>query len=174
MNRTIYDPNEIIIKGNIAEIVLYNKKCEETARTIVDAEDVEKIKDYKWHLNTQGYAATNIKNTTLQMQHLVVDIKNNRQKKTDHEDRDRLNNRKTNIRFCTQKENARNRGKSKNNTSGHKGVSWNKNLNKWDVRITANQKQIFLGYFNSLRAAAKEYNNAAIKHFGKFAVLNEV
>jgi hypothetical protein len=61
-----------------------------------------------------------------------------------------------------------------NNTSGYRGVSWNKRLNKWGCSIEVCQKKIHLGYFSDVREAAKAYNDAAIQHFGKFAVLNEI
>lgn len=47
-SRTRYDPNEIILYNKYAEIVLYDDLCNEKTRTIVDIEDIEKVKKYKW------------------------------------------------------------------------------------------------------------------------------
>jgi len=174
LSRTIKDPNEIIIKGDIAEIILYNNKCKEVARTVIDAEDVEKVKGYKWHMNGQGYAATRPKKEIIKLQHLIMGVKANYKKQIDHKDRDRLNNRKSNFRFCTQGDNAKNSTIPINNTSGFKGVSLHKNSKKWRARITLNDRLISLGVFKDKLSAAKAYNAAALKYHGEFACLNEI
>jgi len=174
LKRTINDPNEIIIKGDIAEVVLYNNKTHEVARAIVDVEDVGKIKDYKWHTSSKNYAETWIEGKRALIQHVIMDIEQNKHKQIDHIDRDKLNNRKLNLRFCTQGENKRNGGIYKNNTSGFKGVGWREKRKKWEVRIGANRKVIFLGYFENKTDAVKAYNTAALKHHGAFACLNKI
>ena len=50
LDRTIYDPNEIIEHEDYAEIILYDKQGKETARALIDLDDVDKVKDYKWGL----------------------------------------------------------------------------------------------------------------------------
>lgn len=169
--RTIYDPNEIIIKDNIAEIVLYNKKCEEVARAIVDVEDVAKIKKHKWYLS-QGAVRTKVRRKTLRIQHLIMDVSPDRNRLIDHKDRDILNNRKSNFRFCTNTENSRNSKKGKNNTSGFKGVF--KSGNGWMAGIGVNKKFIYLGCFKNKIKAAKAYNVGAARYHGSFACLNKI
>jgi hypothetical protein len=90
----------------------------------------------------------------------------------DHKDGNGLNNQSKNLRVCTEPQNKMNKGKYKNNTSGYKGVSWNKNLRKWSVKLQVNKKQINLGYFTDKIEAAKAYNQAALRHHGEFARLN--
>ena len=46
---TIYDKNEIVIDGDIAKIIIKDKNQNYKCESIIDAEDVEKIKDYKWY-----------------------------------------------------------------------------------------------------------------------------
>ena len=174
LKRTKYDPNEIIIKGDIAEIILYNNKCEEVARTIIDAEDVERVNGYKWHMNGQGYAATRPKGEIIKLQHLITNVSANYNNQIDHKDRDRLNNRKSNFRFCTQADNAKNSTMPTNNTSGFKGVSWLKNNKKWRARITLDNELISLGLFKDILNAARAYNKAALKYHGEFACLNKL
>ncbi|WP_161594461.1 HNH endonuclease [Pantoea agglomerans] len=92
----------------------------------------------------------------------------------DHIDGNRANNCFSNLREATRSQNMANlRGNAKN-TSGFKGVRFVARVKRWSAEITANHKRYHLGYFSSIEDAAMAYNNAAIKHFGEFARLNEV
>jgi len=72
------------------------------------------------------------------------------------------------IKFIHQK-----KGKIKTpTTSKFKGVSWHSRGGKWEANIRENQVRRYLGIFNNERAAAAEYNKAAIKYFGEHAFLN--
>lgn len=144
LKRTKADPNEIVIKRNIAEVVLYNNKSREIARAIIDSEDVEKVSKYKWYLNNK-HVSTRIKNRGIGIQCIILGIKTDRHRMIDHKDRNPLNNRKSNLRSCIKKENSSNRGKHKNNTSGFKGVC--KLGKSWRVVLCAGMERIYLGTF---------------------------
>ena len=78
----------------------------------------------------------------------IAFIDNLGQKKcVDHIDNNRHNNNVINLRWATRSQNSQNTKLSSKNTSGTKGVSWNKNTNKWKAQITINGKQIILGSF---------------------------
>ena len=66
----------------------------------------------------------------------------------DHKDQNKLNNRIDNLREATKEQNQQNRVKNKNNTSGVKGVFWDKTKNKWLVQIRANGKANHLGRYS--------------------------
>ena len=173
--RTIHDPNEIIIKGAIAEILLYSKDCEEVARATIDTEDVGKVRRHKWYL-AKGYVVTNLRhaNQTRQsvgIQHVILGIAPNRKRMVDHRDRNPLINQRHNLRVCSNGNNCKNSGKPKNNTSGYKGVS--ANGKGWQARIKANRKEIYIGTFKDIADAARAYNEAALKYHGEFACLNK-
>lgn len=91
----------------------------------------------------------------------------------DHEDRNRSNNRILNLREATA---SMNHGNMKidrsNNTSGYKGVSWEKLNKKWSARIKVHKKSVRLGMYLCKHEAARAYNAAAIEGFGAFAKLN--
>jgi hypothetical protein len=66
----------------------------------------------------------------------------------DHINGDSLDNRKENLRICTNAENVRNSPKHSNNTSGYKGVIWAKREQKWCAQIIVDGKLINLGYYS--------------------------
>jgi hypothetical protein len=90
-------------------------------------------------------------------------------KHIDHIDCNRLNNCFANLREATAAENTRNSRKQSNNTSGVKGVCWNRKHQKWCAEIMAEGKSRYLGYFDSLDAAAASYAKAARELHGDFA-----
>ncbi len=87
----------------------------------------------------------------------------------DHVDGNGLNNTRANLRVSTPAENARNRGKQKTNTSGYKGVCYNKRNGKWTAQIQVNSKKIHIGSFTDALVAHKHYVEACIKYHGEFA-----
>jgi hypothetical protein len=92
----------------------------------------------------------------------------------DHINGNPLDNRLSNLRLCSHKENMRNSKKYKNNTSGYKGVSWSKSNKKWGATIWLENKKKFLGYFENAADASHSYNEAASKYFGEFARINQI
>ena len=94
-------------------------------------------------------------------------------KDTDHKNGNRLDNRRENLRICTKSQNQHNKGISKNNTSGYKGVHQNR-WGDWVSQIKLNHKQIYLGTFQTPIEAAIAYNEAALEYHGEFAYQNEV
>jgi hypothetical protein len=86
----------------------------------------------------------------------------------DHIDQDKTNNNLLNLRFCSNSENRRNIGLTKTNTSGYKGVSWNKRYKKWLAQIQINRKKKHLGYFNDKDEAYEAYKTASKQYHGDF------
>ena len=101
--------------------------------------------------------------------HFIPNINN--AKYVDHIDNNSFNNTVSNLRWCTQQQNNFNRSLSNRNTSGFKGISLYKNLNKWEVKITINYKKIHLGYFVNLEDAKLARQKKAKELFCDF--LNE-
>lgn len=140
-------------------------------RVIVDDEDYEFLMQWKWCYNA-GYALRgDAKNNTKILMHRVL-MSTPEDMEVDHINQNKLDNTRINLRNVSISENQMNRGKYANNTSGFKGVSWHKRLNKWQVSIQAHKKTIHLGYFTAIKEAALNYNMGAIKYHGEFAVLN--
>ncbi len=86
----------------------------------------------------------------------------------DHANGKRTDNRLVNLREANRAENNRNRGMSRNNTTGFKGVTYNKDRKKWQAKIYRNNKAIHLGRFASAQQAFAAYCKASREHHGEF------
>jgi exonuclease VII large subunit len=147
LNRTRFDPNEIVVYDNYAEIVIYDKNNNpKEKRIIIDLDDIEKIKNLKWSLDSKGYPTTTINNQKIRMHRLILDL-NKHDSLIDHKNKNRLDNRKNNFRIATNSNNEANKKKQKNNTSGFTGI-FNVD-NKWGVRIQYYKEKFELGFYKN-------------------------
>ena len=160
--RTKYDKNEIIIYEDYAGVVLYDASGDVVGECKVDHEDINKIKGIRWSIS-QGYARS--RKPPVLMHNLIFGVVG-----LDHINRDKLDNRKSNLRPASKRENSMN--KSGWSKTGFKGVVLDKG--RFSSRIRVNGKAIYLGSYKKLKDAAASYNEAAKKFFGEFAFLNDV
>lgn len=138
--------------------------------TIVDNYDYDYLMQWDWCYHN-GYATRGY--PTVGMHRIILQRMGFRSfAKSDHINRNKLDNRRCNLRPATDSQNSCNQGIQKNNTSGYKGVHWS--YGKWRAVIGVNGKKIYLGSYNDPKEAARAYNKAALKYHGEFAVLNEV
>lgn len=96
-----------------------------------------------------------------------------RKELVDHENGNGLDNLRKNLRVCTYMQNLQNQRLSKSNTSGYKGVTWNKGANKWQSAIRANGVRKYLGVFIDPKEAHEAYCKAALELHGEFANFGE-
>jgi hypothetical protein len=87
-----------------------------------------------------------------------------------------LDNRRENLRICTNAQNIQNSKRRSDNTSGFKGVSFEKDSGKWVARVTipGTKTQKNLGRYDSAEEAGRVYDEAAKMHYGEFALPNLV
>lgn len=138
---------------------------------LVDDEDFEFINQWKWYVaflakKKLPYAARMVyfpKKKTIYMHRVVA--KNESTLPTDHIDGNTLNNQKNNLRVVTHAENLHNTGKSKNNSSGYKGVSWSKSDKKWVAQIDINKVHYAIGKFVTIEEAVSEYGKFVDRMF---------
>lgn len=143
---------------------------------IVDACDFSELSKYKWYRSSYGYAVRGKmiggKQIKIFMHRQIMKAPKNLQ--IDHINNDKLDNRKANLRICTQAENARNRPRPSNNKSGFKGVIWREHTKGFSASIVRDGKRTYLGYFHTAEDAARAYNRAAIEKHGEFKKFNNV
>ena len=140
---------------------------------IVDAEDYEWLNQYKWHAKKHkntSYAETQKNGKLIKMHRLITSAPPHLF--VDHRDHNGLNNRRYNLRLCTNQQNVFNRRPRPGGTSKYKGVYWHKKTKKYTAAIKANGKRYYLGYFDDEIEAAVVYDIKAMELFGEFAYLN--
>src|SRR4030042_2933933 len=137
---------------------------------IIDTEDWEKTSKILWYISTSKnrfyYPYTN--KYKYRLSRFILNV-NNPKLFVDHKYHNTFDNRKCNLRICTNQQNQWNSKPNENNTSGYKGVYWCKRRNKWRSQIKLNNIQYYLGSFNNKIDAAIAYNNKAKKLFREFA-----
>ncbi|MBD5153088.1 MAG: hypothetical protein HDT16_11700 [Oscillibacter sp.] len=157
--------NEFRVDGNQVIVKLSNTDKE----MVTDLDIWDRAKEYCWSLQARGYAMAKIpqmgKTVTF---HIFAFPECPDGMVRDHINGNKLDNRRSNIRFVLQRENSKNRGTGKNNASGHIGVSWNKKEKKWTAKITVDGKNIQLGYFQDKEDAIAARKQAEIKYFGEY------
>lgn len=140
--------------------------------TIVDDADYERLNQFKWCFNN-GYAVRNIKNMNSKYRIVLMhrEILNAPVGIfSDHINGDKLDNRRGNLRLCTQQQNNRNITRPRShNRLGIKGVRFLENRNRFSARIVVDKKEIHLGSFSSMRFAEEAYQEAEKRYFGEFA-----
>ncbi len=142
--------------------------------TQVDDEDYDILIERKFYYTSQRVVCNvkeNGKWKNVAIHHLIL----GKPKKgfvIDHINRDPLDNRRCNLRVCTQSNNIMNTTKRPNFSSKYKGVSYIQKTKKYQSTITINGVQKNLGAFKNEIDAAIKYNEAVIKYFGEYGVLN--
>lgn len=147
---------------------------------LLDHEDAKALRKWAWHWNRRGYAARlqyvkGQRSDDIIYLHRVIkgDVDGI---EYDHENRNKLDCQRHNLRIATQHQNAGNIAKRKNcsATSKFKGVCFDTGKQRWLAQGRAKGKMVFLGRFKEEIKAAIAYNAWASKHFGEFAFLNPV
>jgi len=159
---------------------------------LVDDEDYPLVSQYKWYARIKKrkdstvrgvYAARNtypysreqsrkmgkIIIVKLMFMHRLILGLTDGSLEVDHIDGDGLHNWRSNLRTATTAQNRHNSPAPVDNTSGFKGVSWNKRQKRWGAYITAFGKRKHLGWFVNKEEAAQSRAKAEIEMFGEFA-----
>lgn len=160
-------------KISYRKIPLANGKGE----ALVDNEDYDWLIKFNWSYS-QGYVSRGITNNSKRENVLIHRLLMNVTDSNlyvDHINHNTLDNRRSNLRIVTQKQNSQNRKKNNGkNSSIFKGVSISNDGKKWVATTSFNSKQIYIGIFNTEMEAAKAYDKKALELFGEYACTNEM
>lgn len=155
------------IANNITKV--YFNNCDNFF--ICDTNEWDKIKNITWIIDGKNYVYGDVNGRYVRLHRLLMDI-DDINYEVDHIDGNTLNNLKSNLRICKREENSMNQKISTKNTSGHVGVYWDKNRNKWCASITANKKRVYIGRFDNYIDAVKAREEAEKKYHGEYSTVN--
>lgn len=138
-----------------------------------DLEDYEKIKDYCWHYDEAGYVRTTVKRKHMRLHRYLMRV-SDENIFVDHikhppRNEHKIDNRKSNLRIVTPKENVYNSSLAKNNTSGVTGVIWIEERCKWKVSFPFDGKLKHIGYYDHFDDAVKKRKQLEKEHFGEYS-----
>lgn len=161
---------EIVIEGTIAYVPLTKGKT-----AIIDAADVPFVSEWAWHavkgrhgrFYAQRSGQVAGKKYMVGMHRVIAGAAPGED--VDHEDSDTLNNRRSNLRRCTRRQNMGNTPARPQNQLGVKGVCRSKTAGKFIAGIQRHGRSIHLGTFSTIEEAKAAYDAAALREFGEFA-----
>ena len=175
-------PTRIISKTKKNEIVEIDENSVGIVTTflggtrtyIIDKEDLPRVRNIKWTSSASPGCPTYCRGTLMdqhkvRLHRLIMSFPDGL---IDHIDMDTCNNRKSNLRIATYKQNKINQRVRRDSSSGIKGVY--KRGERYRAVLSINGRSKIIGYFGSKREAAIAYNQAASEHFGEFAFVNDI
>lgn len=169
-------------ENNIVKIELHRRN-EESLWTIIDLEDLERVINFpytwyaklnksigKYYVYASEYQPKTKRCKPIFLHQFIMEANG---KIVDHRNNDGLDNRKSNLRMATDKNNSTNRrSRNKNNSSGYRNVSWSESYGKWIVQMQVNKKNTILGKFDDVHEAGKFAEEMRQKYYGEYAGKN--
>lgn len=138
-------------------IIGYTRKGE---KFYIDIEDYDEVSKYTWCLDRYGYVVSgNVKGKNIKLHRFIMKLEDN--ETIDHIKQRLFDNRKSELRICTNQENLMNR----KNVNGYK---WDEQRNKYQAKIMINYKSIHIGSYDTEEEARLAYCTKAIELFGEF------
>ena len=143
--------------GKSVEVTTSNNMC-----FYIDKEDEEIVKKYKWYITVSSRGVKIVENIDGVFLYQIL-MPKKKGFEIDHKDLDTLNNRKSNLRYCTHQQNQINQSLQKNNTSGFTGVRYCEQREKFIARIKISQKDIINNFkqkLSNINALPNENNKS--------------
>jgi hypothetical protein len=160
--------NVILCEDSMAQIITSRGHV-----VLMDQDDFERFGALAWFVSKRGYVVRNVVTATgrtidnLHRQIMGAAIGDGQI--IDHINGDKLDNRKGNLRICTNAENVRNGRRRPSNSSGFKGIYLHRASGLWHATIKVDGVKHSLGYFKEPADAHAAYCAGALKHHGEFA-----
>lgn len=142
---------------------------------LIDKKDKEVISKFKWYISANGYVLGNNGTTKNRKTHylhrFLLNVKG-RKIQVDHINRNKLDNRRANLRLCTQQQNSGNMKQPKGKLG--KGVRKASRSSRFIAVIKVGGKSIYAGTFDTVQEAKDAYDKIALEWFGPFALTNKM
>ena len=142
---------------------------------LVDDEDDEWLSNWKWFAarNRSSAPAVAVRNENKRVVYMHRQIMNTpAEMVTDHINHNTLDNRRCNLRVCTNSENCTNQTKRLGTSSKYLGVTWREDRSKWEVNFRLKSKNKYLGCFPDEEDAAIAYDEAVTEYRDEYATTN--
>ena len=140
-----------------------------------DKEDYDKIKNYCWFSDYNGYfVAKDKSHKNIKLHRIIMGLHYGDNKIVDHINHYKYDNRKCNLRIVTNQQNLMNQKLKNNNTSGVIGVHWSDAYNYWVAQIGYKGNKINLGTYQNFDEAVKARKEAEEKYFGEYSYDNSM
>lgn len=139
----------------------------------IDAADIPLIAQHHWATSIHGYAIRYLAHgRSMPMHRYILGLQSGDKADVDHINRDKADNRRSNLRIVTRNQNEHNKGKRRNNTSGFIGVCWDSGKRRWMAFAKRNYKFVCIGRFVSKLDAARAYDEWVIANRDEHAATN--
>lgn len=157
--------NNIVLKDDYGYLI-----ADSGTRFYFDIEDKKYLENRHWYENSNGYLITctregNGERKYIFFHRLIMGAKEG--EIIDHISRQKNDNRKSNLRFCNQRDNTINRSKLERNSTGIIGVGYDEKYQKWLARIGVNYELYNLGRFDTRLEAIICRLQAEKRYFGE-------
>lgn len=159
---------QVIVDGDIAYVPLTRGLF-----AIIDASMADNVAKYNWQAikapNTNYVSRVSVSKgirTTISLHRFVMGFPDCKQ--VDHINGNGLDNRLSNLREASPSQNACNRKRHIKNTSGYKGVSFKKSINRWQCDIKINGKRYYLGVYKTPEEAHSVREKALLDYHGDY------
>lgn len=156
----------------LKELLYYDPETGKFSRLVSNSNRV-KVGDIAGTLNSRGYLQIQI-DGKLYKAHRLAWLYTHKAwpaDQIDHVNRDRTDNRISNLREASSAENSRNMGKRYDNTSGHVGLTWDKRAQKWKAQIKHLHRNVHLGLFTRQDDAVAARQAAEVRYWGAVRTL---
>lgn len=143
-----YGYNKYNITNNYIQILCFDKYSKYKGYNIIDFDDYEKVKSYKWSMGTDGYLYTKVMKQRVYLSQFIMNTNNT----VDHYNRDRFDCRRNNLKIVSRSQNNYNKSIQSNNTSGITGVCYSSRTQDYIAYINTNKTRFAMHFKTKIDA----------------------
>lgn len=156
------------MRSDTASIPVWNGSTKSYVQTIVDLPDTKSLSQIRWHLSSDGYVRCKRGDRPMAMHRIIMGTEclRGHAVEVDHINRNRLDNRRSNLRLVSTVVNQHNRGSMPGSSSQFRGVTWHKAAGRWQGQFRFAGSHVYVGLFDDeaeAGAAVAQRRNELLK-----------